>query len=1076
MKRILLLLFTSLVLLLSSGCSEEDSNRTITPPNKGETSTEVELTLRIPSITNPATRFIGEKEECEIKEVSVLIFIDRDDGNGEVYFAHYYGREIGVDKAATPDGGATYKFKTQLKNSENATDKYRLVVIANMQTAIQKLLNAGSINTSLKKAQVLELIQYEVPEDDGWNATSTTNYTPLPFWGETGKIDLPTSVQNNKLGTIYLLRAVARVDVGLNFLKNGNNKIDESSEPQGLSNFKLEEVYVYNVNKKGYVALVNGANVNTYSATPPSIPAEGKYDTPLSYDIADGEYGLKHTIYISEANLNAASMTFANATCVVLGGKYNEEGEYDGEDISYYRVEFFDPTVTDADKWLDIIRNHRYTINITKVNGSGYDTKEIAFKSRPINMEAEIVEWEEGQVGDVIFDGQYYLSVNPKTDFIFYKDGDADEDADEVYIETDVEEGFRVIAITEIDETTPNGWLTIGIGDDDTADILADGQYYGIGKKKETVDIMVEQNPTSVERKGYIFIKAGRLKAKLTVTQRAYNKRNSVFRFISFFTNYAEDDQILPPLNGTITAKVHTNMDWKFWTDISGANNEMTLPTSVTPQDYTLDVDVPDNKAWGTEDIEVWIEYQNLIMQRMVYKQLGYYIAEATVNQTVLEPHNSTTVTCSLRGVYPADEVNVRVWDTTNDKELVSEASIATDHSDSEGTGTVNMIVPPNDTWTERDVTFQYYNPETSEWVDFSTITQKGYKVTDAQATVVYKTEGGSSFVTITGYRPVLHVRAYDDDSDKSLIVETMAAGTPNSTGSTTLVIPYATSNRTVIIEWSTDGTVWNTINDFRQYASMASVFAKSNIVWTGSKLTFATTEAENKIIPANSQGVIFKWGSLVAMNPVVGRVDENIIYNPADATYSTWDAIPYADEMTVFGNDVEEEDDFATYNNNTGYDEAINKGDICRYISDQGWVADDWRLPTAHEWRQLYEENEDKAGKVGNFWQTSPSVSYGLFAVGSGYWMGDGTKYWGGDETAPSFGLYLPTSGLYRKDNTDSAKYQEMYVGTNMMYYSGTSDGNGSVYAVLNMLDAFYGMTRAGTGNDGYAVRCIRK
>lgn len=56
------------------------------------------------------------------------------------------------------------------------------------------------------------------------------------------------------------------------------------------------------------------------------------------------------------------------------------------------------------------------------------------------------------------------------------------------------------------------------------------------------------------------------------------------------------------------------------------------------------------------------------------------------------------------------------------------------------------------------------------------------------------------------------------------------------------------------------------------------NVWARSNIVWVskpndpnypeGGYLTFAVTPADNATIPANSQGVFFQWGSLVAISP----------------------------------------------------------------------------------------------------------------------------------------------------------------------------------------------------------------
>jgi hypothetical protein len=146
--------------------------------------------------------------------------------------------------------------------------------------------------------------------------------------------------------------------------------------------------------------------------------------------------------------------------------------------------------------------------------------------------------------------------------------------------------------------------------------------------------------------------------------------------------------------------------------------------------------------------------------------------------------------------------------------------------------------------------------------------------------------------------------------------------------------------------------------------------WARSNVVWrkvsisTDPKypgyLTFATTPEENVgtgAIPANVQGVFFRWGALVALAPkqyLTGQYDgvsyKSIIYS-ASGNYN----LPSTFTQTPVGDESEEDDAFATYNNNTGFDASVNKGDICRYITAQGWVSrGSWRLPTAAEWEAL--------------------------------------------------------------------------------------------------------------------------
>ncbi len=148
--------------------------------------------------------------------------------------------------------------------------------------------------------------------------------------------------------------------------------------------------------------------------------------------------------------------------------------------------------------------------------------------------------------------------------------------------------------------------------------------------------------------------------------------------------------------------------------------------------------------------------------------------------------------------------------------------------------------------------------------------------------------------------------------------------------------------------------------------------WARSNIVWDGTKLTFAVTQADNETIPANVQGVQFLWGSLVAMSPaaLTGTDREwasgqypagHIVYDPTgtyDYVYKDVNTtVPFINNNSgaPFNNADKTEDDFATFNGNTGFDEAAGTGDICRFIASKGWIdGTGWRMPTVAEFEEL--------------------------------------------------------------------------------------------------------------------------
>jgi hypothetical protein len=145
--------------------------------------------------------------------------------------------------------------------------------------------------------------------------------------------------------------------------------------------------------------------------------------------------------------------------------------------------------------------------------------------------------------------------------------------------------------------------------------------------------------------------------------------------------------------------------------------------------------------------------------------------------------------------------------------------------------------------------------------------------------------------------------------------------------------------------------------------------WAASNIYWDGNQLTFKEydfvvgTGKEN-----NYQGVFFRWGSLVGIDPSPaggtawdpsGNVLYIPLYNANDKTNSqwkkenettkkTWDSkhdgnIPY---VNVNAGTLSDDSD----NLSGAADYANKKGDICRYLSDIGAVKGKYRMPTMNE------------------------------------------------------------------------------------------------------------------------------
>lgn len=272
---------------------------------------------------------------------------------------------------------------------------------------------------------------------------------------------------------------------------------------------------------------------------------------------------------------------------------------------------------------------------------------------------------------------------------------------------------------------------------------------------------------------------------------------------------------------------------------------------------------------------------------------------------------------------------------------------------------------------------------------------------------------------------------------------------------------------------------------------TIAELFARSNVVLRAGAPTFAVTREENGPIPAWSQGVCFKWGSLLAVAPSGNPYDPrlHVVFNPSTSldpsgwgdSLAGWDRIPYAHPDFGFDGSAPSDSDadaFRDYRDGTGYNAEAGIGDICRYVSGRvGWPHGCWRMPTSAEQSQLYEETRGLRVSSGDFRNitatfdglpdgTSDPVS-GLFAGGN---VTVSTPADPGNRGVPPDGtLFLPVSG-HRYPNGHGSV---VHIGAYGYYWSATPY---TTYSVDYLFLSNYGFDFYDADRSyGYPVRCIR-
>lgn len=483
MKKIPFILTGFFLLVFLLGCSDENG---WSPINKGE---EVILTLnlRVPGISNPATYALTGQDENKLETIDIFVF--KEDGANETFLYQTHATDIDNNNK---------KFRAQLQKS-TGSDKHRIVLVANARDAVDAV--KADFTVGMHKDEVLEKITFET--DKVWNTTSSTNFTPLPMWGETSVAQAITA-STSSLGTISLMRAVARIDVGLD--------MNSSDEPQGFGDrFMMEDVKVYNANNISAIA-PKETNITAGIATLPTLVSGRQLVTPaIAYNHDPTDFGFVREIYLGEAD-NKSQTDDDKMVCIIIGGYYTKDGDpVNKTEKTWYRLDFYNRD-TDPQERLDILRNHRYRVNITSVDGPGYKTEPEAFSSRPINIKSEITVWNETPISNVVFDGQYVMGVSQE-EFTFSREAlDVTSRDNTLSVMTDYPTEWTVEKIVDASGndinlvTNSSGWLKLS-------------PVSGVSGSTTNTQFIILQNGTNSTRSAFVHLRAGRLSYIVKVNQ-----------------------------------------------------------------------------------------------------------------------------------------------------------------------------------------------------------------------------------------------------------------------------------------------------------------------------------------------------------------------------------------------------------------------------------------------------------------------------------------------------------------------------------------------------------------------------
>ena len=345
-KNLSFLLATCFLLCLSACHEQEDYGEQI-QDGRLVLNYQVDGGMEVPTYAVAA-----QAHECRINDVYTLFFRSSSHATNPNKYVGYARTTV---SAATSTGSV----RVTLPDGEKADDQWQLLFLANFdanaflddEASIDDLLtNKVSAKTY---EEACEYLMASYTQTAGMGA-------PLAMSAQVTKAASTNAVHIN------FKRRVARIDV--------NNS--------AVSNFELESVQVWNARTRVYM-----------------------FDKVGNYPDSDFCHYKDQDVKAVNEKVEAKLYAFPNlvetpeeiedkfTTCLIIGGKYAGSST-----TTYYRV-----NVCPKASQQQLNANGAYTINITKVNSEGEDTKEEAYKF-PLKMEYEINEWDDSFLGIYVFD------------------------------------------------------------------------------------------------------------------------------------------------------------------------------------------------------------------------------------------------------------------------------------------------------------------------------------------------------------------------------------------------------------------------------------------------------------------------------------------------------------------------------------------------------------------------------------------------------------------------------------------------------------------------------------------------
>lgn len=362
------ILIGMLCFLLASCFIDNDNGRG--GNSYGQVDVTFSVTLPLPETVD--TRAGLPYTDADIKNVDVLVF----DKDGK------FMERIKVDGAALSATSSGVNFFVRL---DATPDKRIIHLVANGRTAdgVTDRVNFQDIAVGTSESVAIPSLSTSVISvGNGLLA----DIMPLVMWGRT---ELNGISVVSKAEAVKLLRVAASIQV----------RAANATPENGLNDFQIKRIALMKSLKKGYLTPAGYSGEASIPNESRPMEEDGSWNIDKSWSVDNNP-----VLYTYEC-----AFTASDYQGVIISAVYKGQP-------CYYKV-----AVVDGQTPVDIIRNHRYILTVSKVNGVGYADVNTAVGSAPSNAIKVSLTDENEDFPCIVADGQHLMGLTNNSVVVYGK-------------------------------------------------------------------------------------------------------------------------------------------------------------------------------------------------------------------------------------------------------------------------------------------------------------------------------------------------------------------------------------------------------------------------------------------------------------------------------------------------------------------------------------------------------------------------------------------------------------------------------------------------------------------------------